>query len=69
MKHNKKFYRSQAAHKRLIKKHRQSKNEYKSFVYGSYHDSVFKAQEKQKRILSADEKKKHFRASEFFYFN
>ena len=68
-KNKKRFYCSQRAHQRLMRKHKNNKNEYKQFVYTNYHSAVFEKQKKQNRILNHNEKKKEFRLAEYYFFN
>ena len=63
-KFHKRFNRSQAAHKRLAKKHHTDNpsRDFNSFVLSDYHSTVTRRQAKEKRILSMEERKKVFKA-------
>lgn len=65
-----KLQRSNLAHKRLAKKHaRKSKNNVVSWIKNGYHNDVLRRQQKEKRILSADEKRYLYKVNEHFAFN
>lgn len=61
MKKKFRFRMSQSAHRRLQKKHAaRSNGENSSFVKMSYHSRVHFLQEKKKRILTPEERKKEY---------
>lgn len=64
-----KLSRSQNAHKRLFKKHKNSKSDYDSFVKSSYHSQVISTQSLRQEVLSKAEKKAIYRSCEYYYFN
>lgn len=69
MSKNSKFKRSQNAHKRLMNKHKKSKNDFNQFVLANYHSAVFHKQKEKGRILDFMEKRKEYRSVEFYYNN
>ena len=65
MNKTRKFKSSQNAHKRLAKKHSQSKNDYKRNVLSNYHNAVVKKQKEKGRILGPMEKRTEYRNAEY----
>ena len=65
-----KLKRSQNAHKRLARKHsRNASHNVIAWIKSGYHNQVHKRQEKEKRILTSDEKKRIYRNNEYYAFN
>jgi hypothetical protein len=65
-----KLHRSNAAHKRLAKKHaKKASTNVTSWIKNGYHNQVLKKQEKEKRVLNSDEKKRIYRNNEYYAFN
>ena len=57
---NKKFERSQAAHRRLNKSWHEKGNTDKNRAYGNYHADCYNQQRDKGRLLTKNEKKKLF---------
>lgn len=64
------FKRSQNAHKRLARTHgKKASTNVMSWIKKGYHNQVHKQQEKERRILSSDEKKRIYRNNEYYAHN
>ena len=65
-----KLKRSQNAHKRLARKHsRNASHNVIAWIKSGYHNQVHKRQEKEKRILTSDEKKRIYSNNVYYAFN
>lgn len=67
-KKKKSFFRSQSAHRRLMRKHYDGRHE-KTWIPYNYHSAVMEKQKKENRVLTIPERQKIFKTTESYFYS